>query len=109
MQEKNTYPRPSLFWRVVIIPDGTRHAIPGKTHVSFPGGVSIFQPVNLAPRIRCKLIFEIPSYDYKNRSFEEIEASVVNVSLVGHRSEFRTSFKFCRDNADLLNLLNRRN
>lgn len=33
----------------------------------------------------------------------------MNVSLVGHRSEFRTSFKFCRDNADLLNLLNRRN
>lgn len=58
----------------------------------------------------CKLIFEIPSSDYKSRSYLEAEATVIYSSLVGGTTEYRTGFKFKQalpQLQDVLNSLNR--
>lgn len=94
MQEQRQHPRHHVTWRVAIFIRNSNAAIPGKTQEISLAGAGILQPLNLAADTPCRLIFEIPSPDFTQRNYLELEATVIYTSLVGSVSEYRTGFKF---------------
>lgn len=105
MQDQRQHPRHHISWRVAIFVNRSTTPIQGKTQEISLGGVSIFQPLNLTPNTPCRLIFEIPSADFKSRKYLELEASVVYASLVGGTSEYRTGFSFKQADSQLKDII----
>lgn len=106
MQEQRQHLRHHISWRIAIFANHSNTPIPGKTQEISLGGAGVFQPLNLAPDTPCRLIFEIPSADFKSRSYLEVEAIVIYTSLVGGTSEYRTGFKFKQVDPRLKDILN---